>query len=79
MDAVSARGPIDSRPSSAETPAAAAAEIHQGKLENSNVASADAAVRLVSLMRHFEMLQKAITIGGEMNRKSVEELARVGS
>jgi hypothetical protein len=30
-------------------------------------------------MRQFEALQKAITIGGEMNRKSIEEVARVGS
>ncbi len=53
-------------------------EIHQGKAESSNVAVAEAAVRLVSVMRQFEMLQKAIALGGEMNRKGIEELAKVG-
>jgi flagellar basal-body rod protein FlgG len=48
----------------------------QGKLEESNVGAPEAAVRLVSLMRQFETLQKAITIGGEMNRRAVEEVAR---
>lgn len=55
------------------------AQVHQGKLESSNVGSAEAAVRLVNVMRQFEMLQRAITIGGEMNKKAVEEVARVGS
>jgi flagellar basal body rod protein FlgG len=53
-------------------------EVHQGKLEGSNVSSAESAVRLVSLMRQFEALQKAIGIGGEMNRRAIEEVARVG-
>ena len=38
-----------------------------------------AAVRLVGVMRQFEMLHKAISIGAEMNKKAVEEVARVGS
>lgn len=59
--------------------AAAGTEIHQGKIEGSNVSSAESAVRLVGLMRQFEALQKAITIGSEMSRKTVEEVARVGS
>lgn len=54
-------------------------QIHQGKLENSNVSPAESAVRLVSVMRQFEMLQRAISLGAEMNRKAVEEVARVGS
>ena len=37
------------------------------------------AVRLVSVMRQFEMLHKAISIGAEMNKKAVEEVARVGA
>jgi flagellar basal body rod protein FlgG len=53
-------------------------EVHQGKLETSNVSSAESAVRLVNLMRQFEALQKAIGIGGEMNRRAIEEVARVG-
>lgn len=56
-----------------------ATEVQQGRLEGSNVAAAESAVRLVSVMRQFEMLQKAITLGGEMNRKATEEVARVGS
>ena len=56
---------------------ASAAEVQQGSLEKSNVGSAEAAVRLVSIMRQFEMLQKAVTIGAEMNRHAVEEVARV--
>jgi flagellar basal body rod protein FlgG len=58
---------------------AATAEVHQGKLESSNVTAAESAVRLVSVMRQFEMLQKAITIGTQMNRSSVQEVARVAS
>jgi flagellar basal-body rod protein FlgF len=67
------------RAAAGAVPATVSAEVHQGKLENSNVGSAESAVRLVTLMRTFEMLQKAITVGSEINRKSVEELARVGS
>jgi flagellar basal-body rod protein FlgF len=65
-------------PSSTPLPAADA-QVQQGKLENSNVGTAESAVRLVSVMRQFEMLHKAITIGAEMNKKAVEEVARVGS
>jgi flagellar basal-body rod protein FlgF len=54
-------------------------EVQQGRIEDSNVAVAHSAVRLVGVMRQFEMLQKAITIGAEMNRKAVEEVARVGA
>ena len=36
--------------------------VQQGKIEASNVAAAESAVRLVGLMRQFEMLQKAITM-----------------
>jgi flagellar basal body rod protein FlgG len=56
---------------------AARAEVHQGKLEASNTGPADSAVRLISVMRHFEMLQKAAILGSEMNRKATEEVARV--
>jgi flagellar basal-body rod protein FlgF len=64
----------------AVTPVAAAGvEVQQGKLEGSNVGTAESAVRLVGVMRQFEMLHKAISIGAEMNKKAVEEVARVGS
>jgi flagellar basal body rod protein FlgG len=51
-------------------------QVLQGKLESSNVSSAEGAVRLVNVMRQFEMLQKAVALGAEMNRRSVEEVAR---
>jgi flagellar basal-body rod protein FlgF len=59
--------------------AASGTLVHQGKLEGSNTGSAEGAVRLVSVMRQFEMLQKAAGIAGDMNRKAVEEVARVGA
>lgn len=58
-------------------PKPANAVVLQGKLEGSNVGPAESAVRLVSIMRQFEMLQKAITIGNEMNRKAIDEVAKV--
>jgi flagellar basal-body rod protein FlgF len=58
---------------------AADARVEQGKIENSNVSPAEAAVRLVSVMRQFEMLQRAVSLGADMNRRAVEEVARVGS
>jgi flagellar basal body rod protein FlgG len=61
------------------TPIASTAEVHQGKLETANTNTAEASIRLVSLLRQFEGLQKAITLGGEMNRRAIEDLARVGS
>jgi flagellar basal-body rod protein FlgF len=51
--------------------------IQQGKLEGSNVPVADAAMRLVGVMRQFEMLQKAIGISSDMDTKSIQEVARV--
>lgn len=60
------------------TPLASSAQIQQGKLEGSNVGSAESAVRLVNVMRQFEMLQKALNIAGEMDRKSISDVAKVG-
>jgi len=59
--------------------APAGSEVQQGKLEGSNVSSTEAAVRLVSVMRQFEMMQKAITISNEMNAKTIQEVAKVGA
>jgi len=53
-------------------------EVLQGRLEASNQAPAEAAVRLVTVMRQFEMLQRALVISGEMNRR-VDDVARVGN
>ena len=55
------------------------AELRQGALEASNLGPSESAVRLVQVLRQFETLQKAMQIGGEMNRRSVEEVARVHS
>lgn len=52
--------------------------IRQGALEQSNAPVTDGAVRLVSVMRQFEMLQRAIGIGAEMNKQAVDQVARVG-
>jgi flagellar basal-body rod protein FlgF len=60
-------------------PAASNASVEQGRLEASNTGSAESAVRLVSLMRQFEMLQKAVGLAGDMSRKAIEEVAKVGS
>jgi flagellar basal-body rod protein FlgF len=60
----------------AETPVAASGEIQQGYIEASNVGAAETAVRLVSVMRQFEMLQKAMALGGEMHRRALEEVAK---
>ncbi len=57
----------------------ATGKILQGKLESSNVASAESAVRLVAIMRQFEMLQKAMTIGNDLNKEAIQEIARVNS
>ena len=51
--------------------------VQQGKTETSNVQPAESAVRLISVSRQFEMLQHALTIGGDMNQKAVEEVANV--
>lgn len=53
------------------------ASVEQGHLESSNTGTAESAVRLVSVMRQFEMLQKAVMLGTEMNKKAIEEVAKV--
>jgi len=58
---------------------ASGSSVEQGKLEASNTGAAESAVRLVSVMRQFEMLQRAVTLGGEMNRAAIEQVAKVGN
>jgi len=53
------------------------AQVEQGKLEAANFQPSESAVRLVNVMRQFETLQKAMSIGVEMNKRAVEEVARV--
>jgi len=48
-------------------------------LENSNVGNSESVVRLVSVLRQFDMLQKAVHIGQTMNRKAVDDVAKVGN
>jgi len=64
----------------AEQPTAPAGlAVEQGKLEASNSGTADSAVRLIGVMRQFEMMQKAVSMGLDMNRQAVEQVAKVGS
>ncbi len=60
-------------------PPATGVEVQQGKIENSNVATAESAVRLVGIMRQFEALQKAVGISTNMNKKAIEEVAKVAT
>jgi flagellar basal-body rod protein FlgF/flagellar basal-body rod protein FlgG len=61
------------------TPAAARNSlVRQGSLESSNVNPVDAAVGLIAIQRHAEMLQRALTIfHTEFNRIAAGELSRV--
>ena len=52
-------------------------EVRQGQTESSNAGSAESAVRLVTVLRQFEMLQRAISLGSEMNRHAIEEVGKV--
>jgi len=52
--------------------------VEQGKLEASNSGTAESAVRLISIMRQFEMLQKAAALGTDMDKQAIEQVARVG-
>jgi len=63
-----------------QTPSAPSGlEVLQGKLEGSNAGPAESAVQLVGVLRQFEMLQKAVALGAEMNKKAVEDVARVSA
>ncbi len=66
-------------PRAGAAPKQADGVIEQGKLEESNVGSAESAVRLVAIMRQFEMLQKAMSIGNDLNRHAIEEVAKVAA
>ncbi len=61
------------------TPSVSAAEIQQGRLESSNVGPAESAIRLINVLRQFEMLTKAVTIGADMDKQALQEVARVNS
>jgi flagellar basal-body rod protein FlgF len=55
-----------------------ASRVRQGSLESSNVNGVEAAVGLIALQRHAEMLQRAVSIfHSEFNRIAATELPRV--
>ncbi|MEO8098610.1 MAG: flagellar hook basal-body protein [Acidobacteriota bacterium] len=62
---------------SAAPGAAPEAQVKQGAIEQSNVPVTDSAVRLVGVMRQFEMMQRAMSVGSEMNKRAMDEVARV--
>ena len=51
--------------------------VAQGKIETSNVNAAHGAVRLVNVMRQFEVMQKAISIANDMGRQAIEQVAKI--
>lgn len=53
-------------------------ELFQGKLESSNVESTQSSVKLVGVLRQFEMMQRAMRIASDMNKQAVEQVAKVG-
>jgi flagellar basal-body rod protein FlgF len=52
-------------------------EVFQGRVEQSNVSVSESAVKLVGVMRQFEMLQKAMNISSDMSKRAIEEVAKV--
>ncbi len=52
-------------------------KVEQGRLESANFQPAESAVRLVHVLRQFEMLQRAIALGSEMNKRAIEEVAKI--
>jgi flagellar basal-body rod protein FlgF len=52
-------------------------EVYQGQMEQSNVPVAESAVKLVSVLRQFEMMQKALNLGADMNKSAIQEVAKV--
>jgi flagellar basal-body rod protein FlgF len=63
---------------SSAAPGASTAQVFQGKIESSNFSPSEAAARMVTVLRNFDMLQHAAKLGAEMNRQAVEEVAHVG-
>jgi flagellar basal body rod protein FlgG len=54
-----------------------ATDVVQGSLEMSNVPASEQGVRLVSIMRQFEMLQRAMVVGTNMDKQAIQEVAKV--
>ncbi len=64
--------PADGQP----PPKPSQARIIQRSVENSNVSAAESSVEMITIMRQFESLQKALTLHGEMDKRTVEDGAR---
>lgn len=80
VDALTKRGGTYFSVSSlAKTAPAKDPDVVQGKVESSNVESSSAAVKLVGVLRQFEMMQRAVRIASEMGRQAVEQVAKVGA
>lgn len=62
---------------SAAVPAASGTDILQGQIEQSNVPVSESAVKLVGIMRQFEMLQRAISLDTDMTKRAIDEVAKV--
>jgi len=69
---------FSSDPSGAQ-PSPSAAQLEPGKLESANAQPAESAVQLVGVMRQFDMLQRALAIGTEMNKRALDEVARIAT
>jgi flagellar basal body rod protein FlgG len=67
------------RATGSAAPAPSQALIQQGRREASNTGAAESAVRLVGILRQFEMLQKAVSMGADMSKQAIEQVAKVGS
>jgi len=52
-------------------------QVYQGKVEASNSNAAHGAVRLVSVMRQFEMMRKSVSLADNMDREAIEQVAKV--
>ena len=52
--------------------------MQQGKLEASNVGPPNRPCAWSAIMRQFEMLQKAVGLGGDMGSQAIQEVAKVG-
>ncbi|MCX6622991.1 MAG: flagellar basal-body rod protein FlgF [Acidobacteria bacterium] len=61
----------------AKPQAATEAQVLQGAVEASNVPVAESTIRIVGIMRQFEMLQKAVMMAAEMGKQSLEQVAKV--
>ena len=65
--------------SSADAPTPAQAAVLQGRLESANSSPTESAVRLVNVLRQFEMLQRALSMSMDMGKLAVEDVAKTGS